>query len=59
MGQPPFTMSKYANETDLLRDKCAWLERALAEAKADKQDAYERGYRDGRMDGAAGMEGKP
>lgn len=32
MSGPPFTMSKYANETDLLRDKCKWLERKLAEA---------------------------
>jgi hypothetical protein len=26
MANPPFTMSKYASEVDLLRDKCAWLE---------------------------------
>jgi hypothetical protein len=30
MSQPPFTMSKYASELELLRDKCAWQEQALA-----------------------------
>lgn len=29
MAEPPFTMSKYASELDLLRDKCAWQERRL------------------------------
>ncbi len=33
MAQPPFTMSKYASETDLLRDKCAWLEKAFKDAE--------------------------
>lgn len=27
MSEPPFVMSKYASELDLLRDKCAWLEK--------------------------------
>lgn len=34
MSKPPFTMSKYACELDLLRDKCKWLEGELAGAGA-------------------------
>ena len=26
MAKPPFTMSKYASEVELLRAKCAWLQ---------------------------------
>jgi hypothetical protein len=26
MREPPFSMSMYATELDLLRDKCAWQE---------------------------------
>lgn len=29
MAEPPFTMSKYASEKDLLADKAAWLEARL------------------------------
>lgn len=38
MAQPPFTMSKYASEVELLRDKCAWLEGHVA-AKQARIDA--------------------
>jgi hypothetical protein len=38
MSGPPFTMSKYVNETELLRDKCAWLEGQLAEQKVSLSD---------------------
>lgn len=34
MSEPPFTMSKYASELELLRNKCAWLERELGESRA-------------------------
>jgi hypothetical protein len=29
MAEPPFTMSKYASEVELLRDKCKWLQARL------------------------------
>jgi hypothetical protein len=44
MSEPPFTMSKYASELDLLRDKCAWLERELA-AKVEECEGYKRAAR--------------
>lgn len=31
MSGPPFTMSKYASELELLRDKTAWQERRIRE----------------------------
>ncbi len=31
MSSPPFTMSKYATELDMLRDKCAWQEGRIAQ----------------------------
>lgn len=35
MAEPPFTMSKYGSELELLRDKCAWLEARLASAPVE------------------------
>lgn len=38
--QPPFTMSKYATETDLLRDKCKRLETENAELREAMSKVY-------------------
>lgn len=35
MSSPPFTMSKYATELDLLRDKCAWQEKRIAQLEEE------------------------
>lgn len=43
MKSPPFTMSKYASELHLLRDKCAWQERELERLRAalEKINAFQ------------------
>jgi hypothetical protein len=56
MSGPPFTMSKYATELDLLRDKCAWLERSLAEEQTRR--ALLRGQLDQEEETHAALQGR-
>lgn len=49
MANPPFTMSKYANETELLRDKCAWLEEQITDLYVKAGGDLENGLEIGTM----------